>query len=499
MRIARVSEMVVAGLFLSSPLARAQRLEIVTIDGAEAVKDEYIVRFRAGVKGAEPTAAASAAGFEVLRAIAPVNAYLVRFKATGKGKAATAIKPLAAEPSVELIEPNYIYRHQQTPTPEPTPPLPDDPKFGDDWGLNNTGQSGGRPDCDIDAPEAWQVRSDASSVVVAVIDSGIDLEHPDLRDNLWTNPGEIAGNGIDDDGDGFVDDVHGWDFSLDKGPSPQDRYRHGTHVAGTIGAVGNNQIGTCGVCPKVRLMACKFLDRFGSGTLEGAINATSYAIDHGARVFNNSWGGTGDSKILKELIEKAAANKVVYVAAAGNSNTNNDKLKFYPASYDVANVIAVAAIDRKEKLADFSSYGPTSVLLGAPGVDILSTLPPNYGSYGQLSGTSMAAPHVSGAVALLLAKVPGLDPVEVKERLKRTVDPAPALVGKTASGGRLNVNNLLRDQPGQPLPPAPPDTSGCGGGGNAAGLALPLGGVLVWSRTRLRRRVALNRAPGWSR
>ena len=238
---------------------------------------------------------------------------------------------------------------------------------------------------------------------------------------------------------------------------------------------------------RVRLMSLKFLDNFGSGTLDGALEATAYAIDNGANVMNNSWGGGGYSGILEDLILESMNRGAVYVAAAGNSGTNNDGRPFYPAAYSVASIISVAAVDRKQRLAEFSNYGETSVHIGAPGVDILSTLPRNRNSYGELSGTSMAAPHVAGVAALVLAELGPLSPLEVKERLLRTVDPAPSLEGKTSSGGRLNARNALTGQTGEPLPgpePGPGCGSVVGAPGGTIGLLAPLALVLAFHAVR---------------
>ena len=286
---------------------------------------------------------------------------------------------------------------------------PDDPQFDQMWDLENSGQTGGTADADIDASTAWEVNTGSGSTIVAVTDTGIDYTHPDLAGNIWINTGEVAGDGIDNDGNGYVDDVHGYDFINDDS-DPMDDHGHGTHVAGTIGAVGDNAIGITGINWDVQLMALKFIGADGFGLQSDAIEAILYAANNGAHVINASWGGDPFSQIVFDALVTARDQGTIFVAAAGNGNSlgigqNNDQIPFYPANYDVDNVVSVAATDHYDNLASFSNFGATTVDLAAPGVDILSTMPG--GSYGLNSGTSMAAPHVAGVLALVRDLHPG--------------------------------------------------------------------------------------------
>lgn len=310
---------------------------------------------------------------------------------------------------------------------------PNDPKFSSLYGMTK-----------IAAPTAWDRTTGSPSIVVGVIDTGIDYNHPDLAANIWRNSREIPGNSIDDDGNGYRDDVQGWDFA-NNDSNPMDDNGHGTHVAGTIGAVGNNSVGVAGVAWNVKLMPLKFLTASGSGAVSGAISAINYAVQNGAKILNNSWGGGGYSTALSDAISRARAAGVIFVAAAGNEANNNDVNPAYPATYNFDNVVSVAATDSNDRLASFSNYGATTVDIAAPGVGILSTTPNN--TYSSFSGTSMATPHVAGAAALVWAANPSMTYTQVIQRLYQSVDVVAGLNGKVATSGRLNVGRAVQGVP----------------------------------------------------
>ncbi|MEZ2318961.1 MAG: S8 family serine peptidase [Microcoleus sp.] len=325
---------------------------------------------------------------------------------------------------------------------------PSDPRLNELWGLNNTGQTGGRFDADIDAPEAWDIQKGSKNVVVAVVDTGVDYNHQDLAANIWRNTGEIAGDGIDNDRNGYIDDVRGYNF-INNNNNPTDIASHGTHVAGTIGAVGNNNIGVVGVSQNVSIMPLMVFKIYPDGKLlastDALVKAINYATQKGAKVINASYGGPSFSQAQKDAIADANKKGVLFVAAAGNDAKNNDTVAHYPSNYDLPNIIAVAATTDSDLVAFFSNYGNNSVDLGAPGQNILSTIPGN--QYGFKSGTSMAAPHVAGAAALLLAQNPSLSVTQLKNILMRTTDPLTSLIGATVSGGRLNIRRALNRPP----------------------------------------------------
>jgi subtilisin family serine protease/subtilisin-like proprotein convertase family protein len=362
---------------------------------------------------------------------------LAKFKVSGMS-AKEAIERLKSHQAIEYVEPDYRVSIAAT---------PNDPRFEDLWGLNNEGQTGGTADADIDAPEAWSISTGSRDVVVGVIDTGVDYSHPDLAANVWVNSGEIAGDGIDNDGNGYVDDVHGINAITDAG-DPMDDEGHGTHVSGTIGASGNNGVGIVGVNHDVSIAGCKFLAADGTGSTSGAIKCIDYMVglkNSGVnlRVLNNSWGGGGYSQALADAITASEEADILFVAAAGNDAVDNDVNPHYPSNYENDNVLSIASTDSRDNMSGFSQWGLTSVDMGAPGSAILSTIPG--GGYASYSGTSMATPHVAGAAALVLSVNPDLTTLELKELLMSSGDANAALNGKTVAGTRLNINQALID------------------------------------------------------
>ena len=369
-----------------------------------------------------------------------------------EGKSREAVlKLFRHSPLVLYAEPDYLVSATGT---------PNDPLFGQLWGLSNTGQNGGLAGADISAQAAWDISTGSSEVVVVVNDTGVDYTHPDLVDNIWNNPGEIPGNDLDDDGDGYVDDLHGLnaigqggDVTPPSNNDPLDDNGHGTHVAGTIGATGNNNLGVVGVNWTVRIAACKFLDSSGNGYTSDAVACLQYARDLknlGIPVLatSNSWSGPGYSRALEEAIKSQIGADILFIAAAGNSGANSDESPEYPGAFDLPNLIAVSASDYRDLLAYFSNFGPRSIHVGAPGVNILSTctsgLPECTGAtpsspYDAFSGTSMAAPQVAGLAALLKAQDPGRTGKTIRNLILAGGDPLASLSGKTLTGRRIDA------------------------------------------------------------
>ena len=328
--------------------------------------------------------------------------------------------------------------------------VPNDQSLSKLWAMDHFG------DRDIDAFEAWKIfhpKPGTEGVVVAVIDTGIDYTHPDLRGSMWVNPHEIPGNGIDDDGNGIVDDIHGADFAHNDG-DPMDDQMHGTHCAGTIAAQGNNSLGIAGVAWKgAKLMALKFLDSEGKGLTGDAVKSMNYAIAMGAKILSNSWGGGGSSSALRVAIERAEHAGVLFLAAAGNDGLNNDELPSYPANYPMENIISVASTTQNGDLSLFSCYGKKSVDVAAPGSDIYSTIP--NGDYASLSGTSMATPHVAGLAAMIWMQRPDFSMIEVKEIILRSTVSEKALENACVTGGRINAQRAVKLASIYPAPRPP--------------------------------------------
>ncbi len=391
------------------------------------------------------------------------NVYRIRFSTPSNSnheKLLTDLaKELSAKSNIEFAEPNQIIRINKMRTPKDT-------FVSRQWAIHNIGQdspsgSQGEPGADIDVMKAWAKSKGSKEIIVGVIDTGIDYTHPDLVANMWINEKERDGiKGKDDDGNGWTDDVFGWNFDTRPFkqpyygqlgyPDPMDDNSHGTHCAGVIGAKANNFKGIAGVNWNVRLMAIKYLDKNGSGSAWDSARAIKYGIVNKADILSASWGGEGQSSLTHHMIKKANEAGILFVAAAGNNGTNSDVKPYFPATYPVENIIAVAATDNKDQLANFSNYGIENVDIAAPGVDILSTIPlslvkSSKFAYASFSGTSMAAPYVSGAAALLIAAVPELKgkPALIKKRLMDTVDVVPQMTGFVKSQGRLNVYRAI--------------------------------------------------------
>ncbi|HEX8370362.1 MAG TPA: S8 family serine peptidase [Pyrinomonadaceae bacterium] len=356
---------------------------------------------------------------------------------------------LYAEPIVQIkLEPTENFREVTAKTFEsPNLPnelnLPNDPMFGDQWALKNGGQNGGKENADIAAPKAWEKTKGSRKVVVAVLDTGVDYLHLDLAANMWIRPDGVPQ--YKDDELGVFNDLNGFNASENLS-DPMDENGHGTHCAGVIGAEGDNDLGVAGINWQVEIMPLKFLGRGGFGSTKDAIEAINYAIDRkqkgvNVRVISASWGSTVYSRALEDAIRAAGEQGILFVAAAGNDSTNNDRSPHYPSNYKLPNVISVAALDRSDNLASFSNYGATTVHIAAPGKDILSTWLKE--GYREASGTSMATPQVAGVAALILANEPNLTVEKLRERILKSVDKIDSLNGKVENGGRLNAAKAL--------------------------------------------------------
>ena len=452
----------VAFLFLSLLFTSSRVITPVSAkrERPEFASDRVLVKYRTQIEDreierdiTERVLPAGRSQIESLHTNALGKFYVVKLPGGLSVEEASSI--LRQSPNVEYAEPDYYLY--------PTDTTPDDPLFTSEWGMFNSGPPTGKAGADINAPKAWDISTGSDDVVAAIIDTGVQLTHPDLAANAWVNPHEIAGNGADDDGNGFVDDINGWNF-FDNNNQVFDPVTdrgaggHGTHVAGTLGAVGNNTTGVAGVAWHVKLMVLKFIGLQSSGLYNGqtsdAIKAINYAITErnrgiNLRVINASWAGRKNAQGLHDAINAAGQAGIVFVCAAGNGDIgfNNDDphSSLYPAAWsDIPTLISVSALDDLDNLAFFSYFGHQTVAVGAPGVGIMSTFPID--SYGQMSGTSMASPHVAGIAVLLAAHEPSLTADQIVHRIISTAKPVLTLASKTISSGRADAFNALTNQ-----------------------------------------------------
>ena len=437
-----VSGFLLADQLQATPADQAAKAIMEDNPGLEYLPGRVLVRFKAD---APPGLVASARGLIGTADRKPIKIVPGLERLDIGMDVPQAVAYLSGLPFVEYAEPDYVLQAAT---------IPDDVYFGNQWALNNTGQNVvgviGTNDADMDMPEAWDTMTGNGNTVIAVIDTGTQWDHPDLAGNIWSNPNETL-NGIDDDGNGYVDDIQGWDFySHDNNPT--DSSGHGTHTAGTICAQGNNGEGVAGVLWSCKIMPLRFLGN-GGGSTSDAVLAIKYAVDNGAKISSNSWGSYSNSSSLHKAISNAASAGHVFIAAAGNDSSDNDgNSSFYPASFGLDSVISVAATDSKDNLASFSNYGSNSVDVGAPGVFIIST---NKGSgYTYKSGTSMATPHVAGLVALVQEQNPGWSYQQVINQVLSTVRPVSSLQGNTVTGGIIDAAAALT---GSAIPPPEPE------------------------------------------
>ena len=469
MRRMLVKSLILAGIVCGSgAIFRASAADEQKVRGsavAFSLHKEVLILYKQGEADAAQRAVV-AGGFKVLEDYKP--GHFLRCEppapAPGANSFAVRVNQVATSEAVRVVEPNYIVSIPRRPLEQAAGALgaaaplkaekvkssatsPDDPRLGELWGMTS-----------INAPVAWDKIHDSPNVVVAVIDTGVDYTHEDIAGNMWTNPGEVAGNNIDDDGNGIKDDVFGAKFANNVASGdPKDDNEHGTHCAGTIGALGNNAKGVIGVNWKVQIMALKFLDSTGSGSTNDAIRCIDYAIEQktkgvNVRVMSNSWGGGGESQALADAITRAEQAGILFVAAAGNESANNDVVPNFPSNYPNENVFAVAAINQSDQLATrFSNFGATTVDIGAPGDGILSTVPSD--GYATFSGTSMATPHVAGSAALALAHPDhqSKSAIEIKALLMKKARPLGSLSGKCVAGGTLDIE-FLGSASGGPTP-----------------------------------------------
>lgn len=429
----------------SSELTSNKKLDAQSIisqmEKSKYIEGEVLVKFKSGTLTASSLKTHQSIGAKVLKSFKIVpNLELVKLPANTSLK--DAVIKYMADPLVEYAEPNYIRRVSAT--------IPNDQYFHQQWALHNTGTfASGSAGADIKAVQAWDVHTGNGEIVIAVLDTGIDYNHAEFSGNIWINTGEIPNNGIDDDGNGKIDDWRGWNFFSNNNNSNDD-HGHGTFVSGIIGAKGNNLIGIAGMMWNVKIMPLKFLDRNGEGTIADEIAAIQYAISKGAKIINASYSGGSFSQAENDAIVSANTAGILVMAAAGNGGNddigdNNDFFPEYPASYNLPNILAIAATDQNDRIASFSNFGLNSVHVAAPGVYILSTVPTSIfpSGYDFSLGTSASTPHVSGLTGLLYSYYAHFTPSQIRSTILRYVDVLPSLSGFIQTGGRINAYKAI--------------------------------------------------------
>jgi thermitase len=439
------------GPFVERSIKTAERVEVKKTSLKTDVP-EVLVRFKPGFTVDRIKSIASAKNDRLTDEIEAVSGLTFIDDLDNADAQAVANQYSAMTDAVVYAEVNYQIKlddpvqkevPRQLVLREPAADLPNDPMFGEQWALNNLGQDGGKKRADIDALEAWATTKGSEEVVVAVLDTGVDYNHPDLVGNMWVRPASLPP--YTDDELGTFNDLNGYN-GTDKDTDPMDDNGHGTHCAGIIGAEGDNGEGITGINQKVQIMPLKFLGRGGFGSTNDAIEAINYAIDRkkngvNVRIISASWGSTAKSKALEDTIGAAGEAGILFVAAAGNDGSNNDSRPHYPSNYDLPNVISVAALDRNDQLASFSNYGVKTVHVAAPGKEILSTWLGD--GYREASGTSMATPYVSGIGALIIASDPSISMKNLRARVLGSADELDSVKGKVVTGGRVCAANSL--------------------------------------------------------
>ncbi|MBA3769291.1 MAG: S8 family serine peptidase [Blastocatellia bacterium] len=428
-----------------------ERAAIAQLDITQESSPEVFVRFRRGTSLEQIKSIAASNNDRLADEYESVS-NLVAIDDLDNVDPAALVAQYAAMPNVEYAEANFRIELDDPSAVEALPTAavdnlpagsPSDPLFGEQWALNNSGANNGRERADIDAIRAWETTQGSEEVVVAVLDSGVDYNHPDLVGNMWTRPASLSAYSDDELGD--FNDLHGFN-GTDRFADPMDDNGHGTHCAGIIGAEGDNGIGITGVNWRVQIMPLKFMGRSGYGSVNDAIEAINYAIDRkkngvNLRIISASFGSARDSRALRDAINAAGDAGILFVAAAGNDSSNNDRWPHYPSNYDLPNLISVAALDRSDRLASFSNYAAKSVHVAAPGKAILSTW--LGGRYREASGTSMATPYVAGTAALIIANQPNISVKALRDRLLGSADEIETINGKVATSSRVCAANAL--------------------------------------------------------